>query len=355
MKANRLQFHKITALSLILGTLAAIPANSQSITPNDDRTKTTVTQQGQEFNIEGGTRSGANLFHSFDKFNVDSQQTANFQTNKNIHNILGRVTGGASYINGLIQVLGGNSNLFLMNPAGVMFGPNARLNIPASFSVTTATGIGFDNNNFWFKAMGTNEYSKLVGDPSGYRFSVSNLGYIVNEGNLSLKAGESLTLSGGTVIDRGKLSSAGGNINVAAVEGGSILRISLPGHLLSLEIDSSMAASCGYVSECLTGKGIGSEATSVAFNKDGNVMLTGPNTMVVENPGTAILSGKIDVSTSSSSLEGREGSGSVGEVNVLADNDVIVNRGIKADSSVGLRAGRIFRVRFLFLREWRRH
>ena len=47
-----------------------------------------------------------------------------------------------------------------------MFGSNAPLNIPAAFSVTTATGIGFDNNNFWFKAMGTNDYAKLLGNPS---------------------------------------------------------------------------------------------------------------------------------------------------------------------------------------------
>ncbi|MCL2925224.1 MAG: filamentous hemagglutinin N-terminal domain-containing protein, partial [Trichodesmium sp. MAG_R04] len=80
MKTHKLELHKITALSLILGTLAVTPANSQPITPANDGTKTTVTPQGQQFNIEGGTRSGANLFHSFDKFNVNSDQTANFQT-----------------------------------------------------------------------------------------------------------------------------------------------------------------------------------------------------------------------------------------------------------------------------------
>ena len=78
MKANRLKLNTITALSLILNTLAGAPANSQLITPAKDGTGTTVTPRGQEFNIQGGTRSGANLFHSFDKFNVRSDQTANF-------------------------------------------------------------------------------------------------------------------------------------------------------------------------------------------------------------------------------------------------------------------------------------
>ena len=87
MKTHKLELHKITALSLILGTLAVTPANSQPITPANDGTKTTVTQQDQQFNIEGGTRSGKNLFHSFDKFNVDSDQTANFHTTSDIRNI----------------------------------------------------------------------------------------------------------------------------------------------------------------------------------------------------------------------------------------------------------------------------
>ncbi|MGK7956987.1 MAG: filamentous hemagglutinin N-terminal domain-containing protein, partial [Crocosphaera sp.] len=191
MKLLTLHLYPLMAFVSLLGTVA-IPAHSQPIIPATDGTGTTVNQNGNQFKIQGGTPSnnGKNLFHSFSQFNVESNQTANFLTTPDIRNILGRVTGGnASTINGLIQVVGGNSNLFLMNPAGIIFGPNASLNVPASFSVTTATGIGFNGNNFWFKAMGTNDYSNLVGNPSGYHFDVSNPGAIVNEGNLSLNPG----------------------------------------------------------------------------------------------------------------------------------------------------------------------
>ena len=178
MKATQLKFCIITTLTMILGQLGTtLPVYCQPITPATDDTGTIINQNGNQFNIEGGAHNGSNLFHSFDEFNVKTNQTANFLTTPDTRNILGRVTGGnASIINGLIQVIGGNSNLFLMNPAGIMFGPNATLNIPASFSVTTATGIGFNNNNFWFKAMETNDYSKLVGNPSGYRFNSEQLG-----------------------------------------------------------------------------------------------------------------------------------------------------------------------------------
>nr|MDJ0555632.1 filamentous hemagglutinin N-terminal domain-containing protein [Microcoleaceae cyanobacterium MO_207.B10] len=302
MKTHSLNIYHL--LALILGIIPTTSATAQPITPANDGTNTTVTPQGNEFNIEGGTRSGANLFHSFDQFNLNSGQTANFLSTPDTSNILGRITGGnASYINGLIQVIGGNSNLFLMNPAGIMFGSNASLNVPASFSVTTATGIGFDNNNYWFQAMGTNDYANLVGQPSGYHFNVSNPGAIVNEGNLSLNPGENLTLLGGTVINTGQLSTPGGNITIAAVEGGSTLRISQPGHLLSLEVDPVIVngedteITALSLPELLTGGEI-IQATSVTVNENGDVVLKNSNTLVADTPGTTITSGQIDVSIS---------------------------------------------------------
>ncbi|HEY9650433.1 MAG TPA: filamentous hemagglutinin N-terminal domain-containing protein, partial [Coleofasciculaceae cyanobacterium] len=113
--------------------LTLIPAaNAQPITPAADGTATSITQEGNRFDIHGGTLSGdgANLFHSFEQFGLDRNQVANFLSNPQIQNILGRVVGGeASLINGLIQVTNGNSNLFLMNPAGIIFGSNAQLNV----------------------------------------------------------------------------------------------------------------------------------------------------------------------------------------------------------------------------------
>lgn len=113
------------------------------IAPGANDTNTIVNQSGNIINITGGTQAGANLFHSFEKFGLNQDQIANFVSNPSIQNILGRVTGGdASVINGLIQVSGGNSNLYLINPAGIVFGQGASLNVPAAFTATTANGIG---------------------------------------------------------------------------------------------------------------------------------------------------------------------------------------------------------------------
>jgi filamentous hemagglutinin family protein len=165
MKSIRLHFDWLSFLVSLAGAIpfgitslhATSPTLAQSITPAADGAGTQVTPAGNRLDIHGGRLSGdgANLFHSFERFGLDAGQTANFLSNPAISNILGRVVGGnASIINGLIQVSGGNSNLFLINPAGIVFGANAQLNVPASFTATTATGIGFGQNR-WFNRHST--------------------------------------------------------------------------------------------------------------------------------------------------------------------------------------------------------
>ncbi|NES23995.1 MAG: filamentous hemagglutinin N-terminal domain-containing protein, partial [Symploca sp. SIO3E6] len=179
-------------LSIFLLALLFFPgtASAQPIV-SDQSTNTIVNTNGNQFDIEGGTLSGdgTNLFHSFSQFGLDNNQTANFLANPSIHHILGRITGGdASVINGLIQVTGGNSNLFLMNPAGIIFNSDAQLNVPAAFTATTATSIGFDGG--LFNAVGTNNYSALVGSPNSFQFATSQPGAIINAGNLAVPPGQ---------------------------------------------------------------------------------------------------------------------------------------------------------------------
>src|SRR4028118_2055983 len=219
------------------------PMSAQPIVPAADDTNTLVNRHGNRIDITGGQLSGngTNLFHSFTQFGLDANQSANFLSNPNIRNILGRVSGGEpSVINGLIQVTGGNSNLFLMNPAGIVFGANSSLNVPAAFTATTANGIGFGNN--WFNATGANNYRALVGTPSAFAFTMNQPGSIINAGNLTVPQGQNLTLLGGTVVSTGQLNASGGHIAVTAVPGENLVRLSQPGHLLSLEIQPIAAA-----------------------------------------------------------------------------------------------------------------
>jgi filamentous hemagglutinin family protein len=270
----------------LVATAGVGKVRAQTIVPASDGTGTAVTPNGNQFNITGGTLSkdGANLFHSFSKFGLTAEQIANFQSSPAIRNILGRVTGGdISQIDGLIKVTGGNANLFLMNPSGIVFGRNARLDVPASFTATAANGIEFGSN--WFNATGTNDYAALVGAPSAFYFGMAKPGAILNFGQLNVPDGQNLTLLGGTVTSTGTLKAPGGQITVAPVPGRSMVRISEEGMLLSLDIPSSPPDSADrhkdresstplLLPELIAGGSFGS-ATDMKVHSDGTVHLTG--------------------------------------------------------------------------------
>ncbi len=275
-------------------------AQAQPIVPAADGTGTAVTRIGNRYDITGGSLSGdgANLFHSFGQFSLNEGQIANFLTNSTIQNILARIAGGnPSLINGLITVTGGNSNLFLISPAGIVFGQNASLNVPGAFTATTATNVSFGSN--WFNASGTNNFSALVGTPNAFYFGGTQSGSIVNAGNLAVTPGQSLSLLGGTVVSTGQLSAPGGQITVAAVPGENVLRISQPGNLLSLEIPTNpnlgiSPQSLNPVSlpQLLTGTGQ-NQAAGVAVTADGTVRLVGSGLPV--NSGDVAIAGNMSV------------------------------------------------------------
>jgi filamentous hemagglutinin family protein len=317
------------------------------VTSAQDGTQTRVNQRGNQFDIDGGSRSsdGRNLFHSFDAFGLSDAQIANFLSNPEIRNILSRVVGGnASVIDGLIRVTGGNSNLYLLNPSGVIFGPNARLDVPGSFTTTTATGIGFGDR--WFSAFNPNDYDNLVGDPTAFAFDVSQPGAILNAGNLGVNAGESLLLLGGTVINTGTLSAPSGTITVAAVEGDRLVRISQDGALLSLELDvlpTSSAEETGadavvpltplQLPDLLTGSSLGN-ATGVEVNADGTVSLTGSGLRITPDAGVAIASGNLDAATNGAIADSQSPT-----INVLGTQVALLNADL--DTSDGPDGGTI--------------
>ncbi|WP_229424017.1 filamentous hemagglutinin N-terminal domain-containing protein [Moorena producens] len=112
---------------------------SSVVTPN-----LTITGEPGDL-IEGGATRGSNLFHSFQDFNVGQLQRVYFANPAGIDHILSRVTG--SNISNILGTLGvdGGANLFLLNPNGIVFGQNARLDIAGSFFATTANSLVFNN------------------------------------------------------------------------------------------------------------------------------------------------------------------------------------------------------------------
>ena len=132
---------KAIALTVVLGFgLTAQKAIAQVIPDNTVGTIVSTTNL-----ITGGTRTGNNLFHSFSQFSIPTGGSAIFNNPVDIQTIFSRVTGNIrSSIDGLIQA-NGTANLFLMNPNGILLGPNAKLDIGGSFIGTTANTIKFSD------------------------------------------------------------------------------------------------------------------------------------------------------------------------------------------------------------------
>lgn len=149
MKKARSSSHQFWLTSeIILWILAAtVPVQAQIFT--DGTTSTNLLQgEGCTFcDITGGTQAGSNLFHSFNQFSIPVGGIARFINNNSaIQTVISRVTGFLpSTINGRIAVGGTipNFDLFLINPNGIIFGPNAQLNINGSFIASTASSMVF--------------------------------------------------------------------------------------------------------------------------------------------------------------------------------------------------------------------
>ncbi|MBF2057227.1 MAG: choice-of-anchor L domain-containing protein [Cyanobacterium sp. T60_A2020_053] len=266
----------------------------------DGTTATIITREGQQITIDGTSlsRDGQNLFHSFQEFGLSQDQIATFLTNPNIQNILTRVTGGnVSQLNGLMEVMGGNSNLFFLNPAGIVFGDNFSLNVPADFTATTATGIGFGEETF--SALHPNNYDNLLGNPSSFIFNQDNIGSIVNKGDLSLATGQNLTLIGGNVINTGKITTPSGNILIQAIEGTSRIKITPEGSLLSLELNipqDEQGNLLGFTPQdlptLLTGEKVTINNTEIPTGQGNAIVNNSLNADGVETGGSVTVLGK---------------------------------------------------------------
>jgi len=145
--------------------------------------------------IDGGAIRSSNLFHSFVQFNVDAGRAAYFTNPAGIKNILSRVTGGSrSEILGKLGVLG-NANLFLINPNGIIFGPNSSLDVKGSFVATSADRIQFGNQGF-FSTSAPDVPPVLTVNPSALLFNQVAAQPITNQSvaGLSVPNGQSLLL-----------------------------------------------------------------------------------------------------------------------------------------------------------------
>jgi len=267
---------------------------------------------GYQILSEYGSINGSNLFHSFGQFNLDTGQSATFSGPAGIQNIIGRITGGTlSKIDGLITATIPTANLYLMNPAGFLFGPNASLDVKGSFHVSTADYISVGNSGIFY-ADQIKTSVLTVDPPSAFGFLTSSpAGISGNNSFLQVPEGKELSIIGGDIILMGTpatpedifympgiLAAPAGRINLVSVAS--------PGevHLADIELGLASFSQLGNItlSDGAKLNVIGNDPTTQGagsvFIRGGRLLFKDGGMDVYGNPG-----GRVDIKGGSLHLD----------------------------------------------------
>ena len=259
-QVGQLSLSLVCAIAWSVGGLK--PSQAQIVPDGTLPTPSSTSVAGSTTTIRGGSQAGANLFHSFDQFSIGAGATASFQSNATIERILTRVTGGSpSLIDGSLEVLGSNADFFLLNPNGVLFGPDASLNLNGSFMATTGERLQFADGSF--DAVNPSSPSLLsVSAPVGVNFGGAPApiqvngpghGLLVNQNSeiiktnrplgLQVQPQQTLALLGGPVIFDGGNVTGGdatvgaGRVAIAGIGAGG--NVDLTPDALGWQVDAS--------------------------------------------------------------------------------------------------------------------
>lgn len=330
-----------------------------------------------------GTAVGPNLFHSFSTFNIDTGESATFTSTAPFDNVISRVTGGLpSNIQGTLGstifksdgVSG--ADFWFINPAGIVFGEGALLQVPGAFHANTADYVTLGDCGSTpttcgqFSASQPDASSLAVAAPERFGFLDSTpAGIQVNGGILQVPLSASLSLIGGDItVAGGILYAQSGSIHLTSVAsagevaadptdltttvtdfgqvsltGATVLADGLPrltrgGRVLirggTVVADASNITANHAGSE--TGGGIAITATEA-------ITLSSASTVEIANsgsgnPGTLILSGGNILLTSNSTLVSRSNSVGPGATLSILGDDILINTGSRISSS-GLQRG----------------
>lgn len=360
------------SLSLSLaGILIGSSALAQVIP--DDTVNTRVTESGNVSEITGGETRGTNLFHSFREFSVRTGNEALFNNAEAISNIFSRVTGGnISNIDGLIRA-NGSANLFLLNPAGIIFGEGARLDIGGSFYGSTADSIFFPDG-IEFSATDTQAQPVLtINAPIGLNFRdnpqpitnrsiTDDMGLQVDTGNNIILVGGDIVFDGGVIFAPGGRVELGGLATEGTVNFNDDLGLNFPEEVpradISLTNEAQInvrAGSGGSIAinsqnlEILEGSKVRAGIASGSGSPEslaGNIDVDSTETVTISGTNTfisnAVVSGATgnagDVNITTESLVLRDGGqansltqgqGNAGKVNIMA-SDIFLD-GIASD------------------------
>jgi filamentous hemagglutinin family protein len=328
-------------------TYAQTNITPTTIAPLDLGTKAATPTVATTTEITGGTRpgSGTNLFHSFDSFTLGTGDIAHFMNDMQLPttNIFARVIGkGVSTIDGTLRTNNplnaadpmnfGQANLWLVNPSGLLLGPNARVEVGGSVSLSTANYLRFENKAALFDMLSTSaSLGPLnVAPVVAFGFLGSNPAAITVQGSqLTVANGKGLSLIGGNIlIESGtaedgtaqpvQLSAPNGKIQLASAastgefEAATLLSRPNAGGTSFTSFGSVFLAPGSNINV--------SGASTVAFIKDGQLVLSVKDAVLTTSQTPGLLTETISLRQGSSIVTSNS------EIDTGADVQLVASR-----------------------------
>lgn len=302
-------------------------AQVTNITP-DATVGTTVSNVDNITSISGGMIKGVNQLHSFNQFTVGDGDVANFTGPAGTENILSRVTGGIpSGIHGTIQSSIEGANLFLMNPAGVLFGPKASLKLTGSFHVTTADAMGFANDLMFYADTGQDgadnsilmsarpEAFGFLGNPTHVDFVQNAPAAItINQATLQVSAGKILSVTAGDIDVRGSGESSNNGPAQLRAESGLV-------SLASMQAQGDVSVATSVETAYLLTVG-SEEQGSISISKVGTISVSGDpgGTIAIRSGRLVLTNGFLFADTVG------ESDGSQGGIDVQVTDEILLSQ-----------------------------
>jgi filamentous hemagglutinin family protein len=295
----------------------------------------TVTTDGTLHTITGGALRGGNLFHSFEQFSIPAGDTAVFANPDFVTNIISRVTGGTlSDLQGTLQA-GGSANLFLINPSGIVIGPNARLDIGGSFLASTGNGLWFEDG-FLYDTVDPQVPPLLtISAPIGINLGQTpgDIAVVGSGGSppLSVVEGKTLALIGGEVWITGReLTAPGGRIEVGSVQEAS--RLNLTPDSLGFDVSFDGVTNFGDIQladrSMIDASGIGGGAIALHGQ---NITLSGQSALISDTlgdrdgSGIQVVGDRVQLLDSSYMGAATFGSGAASSIAMTAAEAIEIN------------------------------
>lgn len=315
------QIRRFAGVVLVLGM--AQPGHAQI--SMDGTLGSAVALTGPNFAITAdlGRQLGGNLFHSFASFNLANGQSAVFSGPGNVTNIIGRVTGAAaSSIDGLLRSTIAGANLYLINPRGIAFGPNARLDLGGAFYASTANYLRLGNGGR-FDATNPDASSLGTSPPEAFGFLGNASPISVDRSDLRAAIGSPMALVGGPIGVAGAgLRTFSGNLGLVATASAGEIPVDgslTPGNGMTLAAVSVTGAATVRTNDN------GVDAPGRLVIRAGQLTIEN-STVASQNPGSVdappvLLSATGDIRISNSQVFAvNAGAGRAASLSIVGDN-----------------------------------